>query len=389
MKILLIHNKYQYKGGEDTVFESEFNMLKNRAEQVEKLVFNNNEINSIVSKIKVGIYSFYNNESAKVLSKKIEEFKPDIIHVHNFFPIASPSIFYVANIKKVPIVMTLHNYRLVCPNAMLFRDNKVCEDCINKSFAFDGVFHGCYRDSKIQTLFLASMIWFHKRNKTWLNRVDRYIALTDFAKNKFLNSSLKLDKSKIVVKPNFVIDNGFELDKEEYCLFVGRLSQEKGIEVMLNAFKNSSKKIQIIGTGPLVDMVKEYSTKYENIEYLGFKSIDFIIQKLKKAKALIFTSILYETFGMTIIEAFSTATPVVCSDIGGPAEIVEDGKTGLKYQVGNSKELQKKVEQLYTDESLHIKLCRGAREEFEKKYTEKINYLYLKKIYESIINEKV
>jgi len=388
MKILLIHNQYQHRGGEDTVMESELKLLEKRGETVETLFFNNDDINSAVSKIKFGFYSFYNPDSARLLSKKINEFNPDIIHVHNFFPIASPSLFYVANAKKIPIVMTLHNYRLLCPNAMFFRENKVCEDCISKSFALDSVIHGCYRDSKIQTLFLATMTWFHKKKGTWKNKIDKYIALTDFAKNKFITSSLGLKESQIIVKPNFVVDNGFDLEKEEYCLFVGRLSQEKGIDILLNTFKNSSHKLLIIGTGPMTAKVEEFSTNTENIEYLGFQSIDFIIEKLKKAKALIFTSVWYEGMPMTILEAFSTATPIVCGDIGGPAEIVKNEKNGLLYKIGNTEDLKEKIEKLYADNVLYKSLCENARQTFENKYSEEENYMQLIDIYKKAIDEK-
>lgn len=388
LKILLIHNQYQYRGGEDTVFELELKLLERMGETVETLLFYNDDIKSIVSKIKFGLSSFYNLNSSYLLDEKIKEFNPDIIHVHNFFPIASPSLFYIANDKKIPIIMTLHNYRLICPNAMFFREGKVCEDCISKSFAIDGVLHGCYRDSMLQTFFLASMTWLHKKNGTWQNRIDKYIVLTHFAKNKFLNSSLKLNDSKIEIKPNFVVDHGFELDKEEYSLFVGRLSEEKGIDTLLNAFKNSSRELHIIGTGPMLETVKEYANKYDNIKYLGFQSIDFIITKLKKSKALIFTSISYETFGMTIIEAFSCATPVISSDIGAPKELLHDRLTGLIYKVGDSKDLLSKIEKLYTHPNEYTKLCKNARKEFEKNYSEEKNYNQLINIYKKVINEK-
>lgn len=388
LKILLIHNQYQHRGGEDTVFESELKLLQKNGETVETLIFNNDQIKSVADKVKFGLYSFYNPDSSRLLKDKINVYNPDVIHVHNFFPIASPSLFYVANDKNIPIVMTLHNYRLLCPNAMFFREGKVCEDCITKSFALDGVIHGCYRDSKLQTLFLATMTWFHKKNGTWQNRIDKYIALTDFAKNKFLNSSLKLSASKIEIKPNFVVDNGFELEKEEYCLFVGRLSKEKGIDILLHAFQSSTRKLMIIGTGPMLETVEEYSKKYDNIEYLGFQSIDFIISKLKKAKALIFTSISYEGMPMTILESFSTGTPVICGDIGGPSEIIDQERTGLVYKAGDSMELQSKIEKLYDEPEHYTALCKNARKEFEEKYSEERNYTQLISIYKKVIDEK-
>ncbi len=387
MNILLIHNTYQQKGGEDSVLENEYQLLKEK-NTVEKLLFNNEDIKSSFDKLKTGFNSIYNKNSAKIVEEKIKEFSPDIIHVHNFFPIASPSIFYVANKLNIPIVMSLHNYRLICPNALLFKNNEICEKCVNKSFAIDAVLHGCYRESRVQTFALALMSYVHKKRKTWNTKVDKYIALTEFAKEKILNSSLGLDESQIVVKPNFVIDNGFELEKEEYCLFVGRLSKEKGIDVLLNTFQNSERKLLIIGTGPMLETVKEYSKEYSNIEYLGFQSIDFIIDKLKKAKALIFTSIWYETFGMTIIEAFSCATPVIAPNLGAPGELVLDGYTGFIYKAGDSIELHSSIEQLYIQPEMYTQLCKNARKDFLEKYTKEKSYDYLMKIYQDVINGK-
>ena len=388
MRILIIHNRYQQRGGEDSVFENESSLLKKYGNSVEQLIFSNEEINSPISKIKAGISSIYNKSSAKKLDNKIQIFKPDIIHVHNFFPIASPSIFYESQKHNIPIVMTLHNYRLICPNALLFRDGKVCEECINKEFAINGVMNGCYRDSKLQTFALATMSYLHKKTKTWENRVDKYIALTNFAKNKILNSSLKLKEKQITIKPNYVNDHGFELNKDDYLIFIGRLSKEKGVDILLNAFKNSKRKIVIIGSGPMKDIVEEYSKNYQNIEYLGFQQMDVIIQKLKKAKALIFTSVWYEGMPMTILESLSTGTPVVSTDIGGPAEIITNNKTGLIYKVGDVEDLQNSIEKLYSDNDFFKNLCINARKEFEDKFSEKQNYQKLINIYKEVIDEK-
>ena len=388
MKILLIHNRYQYRGGEDVVFELESELLKKRGENVDTLIFNNDVIQSNLDKVKIGLYSFYNPQTSSLLEKKINEFSPDVIHVHNFFPIASPSLFYISSQKKIPVVMTLHNYRLICPNAVFFREGRVCDNCISKSFAIDGVVHGCYRNSKVQTLLLASMTYYHKVSGTWKNKVSKYIALTSFSKNKFLYSSLNLKDTQLIVKPNFVEDHGFDFNKEEYFIFIGRLSNEKGIDVLLDAFKGTSKKLVVIGDGPLRNIVQKCVSLNKNIKYLGCQSKEVILLKLKKAKALLFTSICYESFGMTIIEAFSCATPVISSDIGAPNELVDGGVTGLKFKVGKYEELKKKMMLLDKDKSLHYQLCLNARKEYEDKYTEENNYKQLTSIYKDAIDEK-
>jgi len=385
MKILLLHNTYQHKGGEDSVFENEYKLLVKNENEVEKLLFSNDSIHTALDKLKVGISSIYSKNSAETLREKIHSFKPDIIHVHNFFPVASPSIFYVADELNVPIVMTLHNYRLVCPNALLFRKNEVCEKCIDKKFPLAGVLNGCYRDSKVQSFALALMSYVHKKKKTWNTKVSKYIALTSFAKEKILHSSLGLDVQQVVVKPNFVEDFGFDYEKEDYFLFVGRLSVEKGISLLLNAFKGSDKKLIIIGAGPLEEEVKKATLENNNIVYLGFRDKEFIMQKLKKAKALVFSSIWYETFGMTIIEAFSAGTPVVGANIGSPNEIIKDNQNGLIYKVNDLESLKEKIESIDKDDKVYKSLCVEARKSYETLYTPEQNYKQLMSIYTSVI----
>jgi len=386
MKILLVHNTYQHKGGEDSVFENEYQLLKNHHHQVEKLFFSNDGIHSVLDKLKVGIASIYNLKSGQLLQQKIIEFQPDIIHVHNFFPVASPALFYVANKLNVPIVMTLHNYRLICPNALLFRENEICEKCIQKSFAIDGVINGCYRDSKIQTFALALMSYIHKKKNTWNTKVDQYIPLTNFAKQKMLSSSLGLQQNQLTVKPNFVEDFGFDYEKEDYFLFVGRLSLEKGIDLLLEVFQNSDKKLLIIGGGPLEEKVKKASKVNNNIIYLGFREKAFIINKLQKAKALLFSSIWYEGMPMTIIESLSTGTPVIAPNIGGPNEIIQDNINGLIYQVNDLKSIQEKIENILTNKKNHKQLCRGARKSYEDFYTPEKNYQDLLQIYRNVVS---
>jgi len=388
MRVLVLHNQYQYRGGEDTVFVSEIELLRKYGNSVRSLVFSNDSIVEISGKMKYGIRSFYNSKSAKLLEKEIRRFSPEIIHVHNFFPIASPSVFFIANRFKIPVILTLHNYRLLCPNAMFFRNGVVCEKCIDKTFPIDGVVNGCYRNSKIQTFSLATMVWVHKLAGTWNKRIDKFIVLTKFAKNKFINSSLTLPNSKICIKSNFVSDNGFVFDKENYFLFVGRLSEEKGIDILMNAFKDSKNKLEIVGDGPLENEVRTFSENFHNVTFHGFQKKDFIYNKLKKAKALIFTSKLYEGMPMTIIEAFSVGTPVISGNIGGPGEIVKDSYNGLLYEVGNFMDLKNKINWLNEHPLEVMDMNENARREYESHYSEEENYKQLKRIYKDAINEK-
>jgi glycosyltransferase involved in cell wall biosynthesis len=389
VKILIIHNKYKQKGGEDQVVENEYKLLKKNGNEVEVIYFTNENIKeNMFSKIQTFKNGIYNTTSKKIVKEEIDKFQPDIIHIHNFFPIASPSIFFLANKMKIPIVMTLHNYRLICPNALLLKENDTCEVCINKTFPIDGVLNRCYRNSFLQTFALASIVSIHKILNTWKTKIDKYIVLTNFARDKFLSSSLFIKEDKFVVKANFSDDFGFSYEKDDYYIFIGRLSKEKGIKVLLEAFKKIDKKVLIIGDGELNDEVKRYSEKYKNIIYLGFRDHNFIIQKLKKAKALIFPSIWYEGFPMVIVEALSTATPAICSNIGGPKEIVKDLQCGLHFEKGNINDLIDKINNFENDLEFQKKLIINSRKEYEEHYTEEINYKKLMEIYQDVISKK-
>jgi glycosyltransferase involved in cell wall biosynthesis len=389
MRILLIHNKYQQKGGENVVFEAECELLEKNGHTVEKILFDNRQIKTGMDKFLAGVKSLYNFESADVVESAIISFKPDVIHVHNLFPIASPAIFFVAQKHEVPVVATLHNYRLICPSATLFHNGKIYEKSIYSLFPLDAIYQGVYRNSRIQTASAVLMTGIHKILGTWKNKVDRYIVLTDFAKRKFLNSGLGVAADKMVVKPNFTADPGAGMyPREDYFLFIGRLTEEKGINTVLDCAKLSKANIKIIGDGPLRAEVEKQASLHSNIQYLGFQDKETIIDALKRCKALLFTSLWYEGFPMTILEAFAAGTPVICSKLGGPGEIVENNISGLHYTPGNVQELSQKMQLLSQDRGLVVSLGKGARRVFEQKYAEDINYQMLLNIYLDVVKLK-
>ena len=387
MKVLILHNTYQQRGGEDTVFESELELLKKNDVEVDTLLYDNHEIKSAKDKLLTGLFSFYNPKGKAKLLNKINQFQPDIIHVHNFFPLASPSIFYAAKECKVPIVMTLHNYRLICPSAYLYFDGRIYEDNIHKNFPIAPILKGVYRDSKIQTASLVLMTGIHKVLKTWGKHIDRYITLTNFAKNKFLDSSLGAKPNQFVVKPNFVPDIGIGQDERKDFLFIGRLSEEKGISTLLEAFSKTDSKLKILGDGPLKEEVLKAEKAHPNIEYIGFKPRTEVVEMLKSVKALVFSSVWYEGMPMVILEALSVGTPVIAPNLGGPAEMIEDKKNGLIYETGNAQLLSEKISILENDDNLRQSLSANARQNYEEKYTEDINFKILKGIYEDVIKD--
>lgn len=389
MKILLVHNKYKQAGGEDAVFRSESKLLKKNGHEVEEMLFDNKYIDSKIDQLLCGIQAIYNFTSARIIQKIINEFHPDVIHVHNFTPILSPSVFFVANRNNTPIILTLHNYRLLCPSATLFYNDSIYEKSIRSLFPFDAILKGVYRKSIFQTAIIVFVTFIHTILGTWRNRVDKYITLTQFAKSKFKNSRLAIADEKLVVKPNFVECHvGNQYERENYFLYVGRLTEEKGIRTLLNASLAHDFKLVIIGDGDLRKLVEETAEIDRNITYLGFQKPESVLHYLKSCKALIFPSIWYEGFPMTILEAFSTRTIVLASRIGGMVEIIQDKINGRHFEVGNSKDMIAKIIDISEHPEQSKKIAENGYNTYLENYTPEKNYVQLTNIYYRAIAER-
>jgi len=382
VKVLLIHNKYKLLGGEEAVVLNESGLLSNYGTEVRVEYLDNSDINTSLDKLKVAFNSLYSQSSKKHFLKIIDEFKPDIIHAHNLFPQISPSIFFLAKELDIPVVQTIHNYRLICPSATLMYDGEIFEQSLAQSFAYTAVLKKIYRNSFFQTLILALHNFTHNKINTWRNKVDGFIFLTDFAKQKHISSQLELDDTRLFVKSNFVEDKGFNTQRKDHFLFVGRLSQEKGIEVLLEAFQKTDHKINIIGDGPLKESVENAASSHSNIKYLGKQPSDVVIEEMKQCKALIFPSIWYEGMPMTILEAFSTGCPVLASNLGAMQSLIVNDVNGLLFEHGNANNLIQKLEFINEKHSI------GSRETYETNYAPESNYKYLLDIYKELIQRK-
>jgi glycosyltransferase involved in cell wall biosynthesis len=388
MKILLVHNRYQQVGGEDSVFQAESELLSKHGHDVDHLVFDNHEIRTVFEKYLSGLKAIYNPASAKAIAKKIREFSPDIIHVHNFLPLASPSVFFTAKRFKIPVVLTLHNYRLLCPSATLFHDGKIYEKSIASVWPLDAIWKGVYRNSRIQTAAVASMTAIHNILGTWRNKVDCYIALTQFARDKFADSTLAIAPEKFVVKPNFIKDcgRGF-IQRDNSFLFIGRLVEEKGVRTVLEAARREKFNLTIIGDGPLREEVEQAATSHSNISYLGQQPREVVMRHLKRCKALIFPSLWFEGFPITLLEAFSTCTPVIATRLGGMKEIIQEGVNGLLFEPDDIEELLQRIHEIDNNPELVQKLRENARLSYLDRYTAGRNYSQLVSIYEKVIEE--
>ncbi|HYJ37499.1 MAG TPA: glycosyltransferase [Chitinophagaceae bacterium] len=392
MRILFIHNQYQQAGGEDVAVAMEAGLLKVNGHEVRTIIFQNiNPTSGFDKLIKAG-QAIYNPSAYRQVKKEIDDFGPDLIHVHNLFYVASPAVLFAASRLKIPVILTLHNYRLVCANALLLRDGRTCELCVNKTVPLSGIRYRCYHHSMAESAVVTAMSSIHKIIGTWKQKISLFILLTEFAKSKFAASSLKVSPNRLVVKPNFIPDPGVssEVEREEFFLFVGRLSPEKGIENLLQAFAALPRqRLVIIGEGPEGPSAKARYLGATNITFMGKMEKEIVLSHMKRCRALVFPSTWYEGLPFVIIEAFATGTPVIASRLGAMAELINDGYNGYHFEAGNSIDLQKKIELLLqTETEKRKRLYENARTTYLDKFHPRILYQTILSIYENVINEK-
>jgi len=380
VRILVAHNVYQQRGGEDSVVDDEAKLLLSRGHSVEFYGRNNDEVHNI-SRISLASQMFWSSRTVDDIADLIAHFKPDVIHVHNTFPLISPSLYWTAAKAGVPVVQTLHNFRLFCPQAVFLREGKVCEDCLGH-VPWRGVLHGCYRESKTQTAVLASMVTMHRAIGTWRNKVTRYIALNEFCRQKFIEGGLPAER--IVIKPNFVDFSALPEIPRQSFLFVGRLSVEKGLNVLVQAVQQLDDiLVNVAGTGPEVVLLNNVA----GLQALGVLPAEAVRLEMRKSIALVLSSICYESFPRTLVEAYGCGLPVIASRIGALAELVEDGVTGLLFDPGNADDLAAKLKWAQQNPERMSQMGQNARKQYEAEYTADQNYDQLIAIYREAIEE--
>jgi glycosyltransferase involved in cell wall biosynthesis len=389
MRIMILHNRYQIGGGEDVTVETEKALLESKGHSVMLLESNNEDISGALEKAKAAVNAIYSPASKQRVLKAIASFQPDIAHVHNFFPLLSPSIYYACQAAGVPVVQTLHNYRLFCVNSYFFRDGEACEDCMGKRFPWPGVVHGCYRDSKVGSAIVGTMQSVHRALQTWQKQIDLYITVTEFARHKYIQGNLPA--TKIVVKPNFLYpDPQPGQGKGNYMLFVGRLSPEKGLETLLKAWEQLDNiPLKIVGEGPLSDQVAAAAQRLEGVEYLGKLPKVQVLALMKEAKSLVFPSLWYEGFPLVIVEAYAVGLPVITSNLGSQASIIEHRRTGLHFRPGDPEDLAAQVRWAWSHSEALTQMRQEARLEFEMNYTAEKNYQMLMDIYDRALSSKL
>jgi glycosyltransferase involved in cell wall biosynthesis len=381
-KILIIHNKYQQYGGEDSVVAEEEKMLRQYG-HVTQLYTKDNQIVDRMSKLSLLANTLWSRNTTKEVGQILEASKPDVVHIHNTFPLVSPSVYWEINKQGIPIVQTIHNFRLSCLQAMFLRKGSVCEKCLGK-FPWRGIVNRCYRDSMASSTVLAMMLQLHRMIGTYGNKINAYIALNKFCKNKLIEMGIQ--ENKIYIKPNFIEskNNDDNIENDGNPLFVGRLSKEKGIDLLADVITNMpNRQFDIVGSGPESDTLENIP----NAIMHGKLSQNKVQQMMKKAPFLILPSIWYENMPMTLVEAFANGTPVISSRIGALIELIDDGNTGLHFKLGSSDDLRKKITWALINKDQMKNMGNNAKKVYLNKYTRDINYHQLIDIYKKAHGE--
>jgi glycosyltransferase involved in cell wall biosynthesis len=380
VKVVVAHNYYQQPGGEDVAFESEAQLLEQRGHRVVRFTLHNDKVRHIAAP-QLAAGTIWNIAAYREMVALLARERPDVLHVHNFFPLMSPAVYYAAQAANVPVVQTLHNYRLLCPSAILFRDGHICEECVHRAVPTPGVRHACYRGKRTASAAVAAMSTIHRLAGTWVRRVDLFVALTEFARARFVAGGMPADK--VVVKPNFAADPRRSAGRRLYAVFVGRLTEEKGYRVLLEAWRKLAPRIElrVLGDGPGAQEVARAAATVPGIRFLGRRPRAEVVAAMTDAQFLVFPSVWFETFGLAIIEAFALGVPVIASRLGSMAELVRHGQTGLHFEPGNPADLARQVERALEHPAELARMGRNARLEYERCYTPDVNYAMLMTLY--------
>jgi glycosyltransferase involved in cell wall biosynthesis len=381
MRILMVHNAYQQRGGEDSVVDAEFELLRDQGHDVVLHLRHNDEVKQ-ASRFGVAAQALWSTRTTSDIQGLVTTFRPDVMHVHNTLPLVSPSVYWAAHSAGVPVVQTLHNFRLLCPQATFLREGRVCEDCLGK-VPWRAVQHRCYRESAVQSGVVAAMLVAHRGLGTFQHKVSRYIALNQFCKGKFVSGGLPADR--ISVKPNFVswVPTP-QWAQREGGLYVGRLSEEKGIQVMLDAIRMvPGHGVKVVGSGPFEAETRSVA----GADYLGYLPLNDIMARMATAAFLVLPSVCYEGFPRTLVEAFASGMPVIASRLGSMAELVSDGVTGLLFEPGNAADLVAKIQWANAHPQDMLRMGQAARAEYEANYTPERNARQLVEIYNQAIRE--
>ncbi|MFT4115679.1 glycosyltransferase family 4 protein [Bradyrhizobium sp.] len=382
MRILLAHNRYQQRGGEDIVFEQEAKLLAEAGHEVGEFVISNDTIESVASKAATFLNILDNRRIVQQFAEQVTSFKPELVHFHNFFPRLSPAAVAYSVQSNIPTVHTLHNFRHVCAGGMFLRNDSVCQLCLKHPMRLPAVIHRCYRNSAIGSYAVTRV---GHRFRQLLDKHPHHltlIALTEFVRQQMISDGFP--PSQIVTKPNSVPDAGIGgQTRERRVLFVGRLSSEKGVSFFIELAKSVDAIFEIIGDGPEKDQLSANAPR--NVVFRGWLDHQAVLERIKSAAVVVVPSRWFEGFSLIVAEAFSTATPVVVSRMGSLAELVEDDISGFTRELDDFPSWKEAIERLLNTPQLARDLGRGARLAFERKFTRERNLQRLSEIYSAAI----
>jgi len=375
MRILVAHNAYLYRGGEDTVVEAEIALLRRHGHEVMLYRRDNTELDALPRR-QAAMDSVWSKRTVVEVGRLLESFRPHLIHAHNTFPLISPSLYGVANRSDIPVVQTLHNFRLLCPQAMLMRNGRYCDDCVGR-WPWRAVLHRCYRGSLAQSAASAVMVSGHRALGTWRHRIRRYIVLNQMCREIFIRGGLPAEK--LSIKPNFVESIGAPGERSRRGgLFIGRLAPEKGLLTLAQAIRQKPLiRIAVCGSGPLQATIE----RSEGLDYIGFEQGESLRTRISNAEFLVMPSTGIESFGLAAIEAFACGTPVIASRHGGLREIVEHGHNGLLVTPGNADELANAIAYAVSNPMQMRRMGLEAYQTYLARYTPERNYATLMAIY--------
>src|SRR5690554_1611581 len=391
MKVLIAHNHYGdfATGGEAMVFNAESSLLEENNIEIQKYEKSNSSIDNLglINKVRSVINIHWSEDTINEVGRVMDEFKPDILHVHNYKFVITPSIFKAAKDRGIKTVLTLHNYRLMVPcGNFMTKEGNICERCITQSPS-NILLRRC-TDGSLLKSYLQYRLFTKTKNK--LNQlthfVEKYIVMSEFAKDKLTLTGV--EENKIVIKSNFIkpLKSVQDINKKERAIYIGRLSFEKGVLKLVEDWRNIDYPLYIIGKGPLEDEIRKHTKMNPNVILLGEMDNESVKLFLAESAFMIFPSSVYETFGLTIVEAMSVAVPVIATNLGPRKEIIKDGVTGLLYEINNNSDFKQKVALLIKDKSLRNQLGENAKKEYSLKYTPEKNLILLKNIYNNLLN---
>lgn len=388
MKILIIHNHYLEKGGEDEVVKAEARLLEEHGHKVILYEKANEYFTKLPFFKKLG-FLWQELNFSKVVYSEIKQIikteKPNIAHIHNIFITITPSVYRALKEENVPVVQSLHNYRFFCLKGTFFRKGAVCEKCKNRKF-FNAVIRRCSRNSFVFSFFLARLLY---KERNLFENIDSYIVTSEFSRDKFIE--LGLEGEKLHLKTNFLTSEQKGISQDNnYMLFLGRLVDYKGIKTLMSAFKiNPAFNLKIIGDGPLAEEVRGVVSSYDNVEWTGRIKKDLVLEAIKNSSFLIFPSECYENMPLVIIESFAFSKPVLASNLGAVKEFVIDGINGILFEPGNALDLSEKISYLFSHNKERIEMGKNANKFYHERFDKEKNYRYLMSIYAGAINSGI